>query len=74
MGVLVGFKNFVTHFLDEALFYDVAHINDLPLLGNAHVALGILSSYVTCQPSYVTWTISSYSFLSLLVGFDKRVM
>jgi hypothetical protein len=34
------------HFLDEALFHDVVHIDDLPLLGDAHVALGILPSCV----------------------------
>jgi len=34
------------HFLDEALFQNLSHINDIPLLGNAQVALSILSSYV----------------------------
>jgi hypothetical protein len=60
--------------LDEVLFQNMAHIDDLPLLGDAHVALGILSSCVTCQPSYFTWTILPYSFLSLLASFDKKVM
>ncbi len=51
------------------------HIDDLPLLGDAQVALGILSSCVIRQPSYLTWTMpSSSSFLSFLVGFNKRVM
>jgi hypothetical protein len=27
--VLVGFYDFATHFLDEALFQDMAHINDI---------------------------------------------
>jgi len=36
------------HFLDEALSQNMAHIDDLPLLGDAHVALSILSSFVTC--------------------------
>jgi hypothetical protein len=31
----VGFQGFVTHFLDEVLFQDVLHINDLLLLGDA---------------------------------------
>jgi hypothetical protein len=33
-GVLVGFQDFVTHFLNEVLFQDVMHINDLPFLGD----------------------------------------
>ncbi len=32
LGVLVGFQDFVTHFLDEALSQDVAHIDDFPFL------------------------------------------
>jgi hypothetical protein len=50
----MGFHDFVTHFLDEALYQDVVHINDFRFLGDAHLALGILSSYVTCRPSYIT--------------------
>jgi len=42
----VGFQDFATHFLDEVLFQDMAHIDDLPLLENAQVVLGILSSCV----------------------------
>ncbi len=34
-GVLVGFQDFVTHFLNEVLFQDVTHIDDFPLLGDA---------------------------------------
>jgi hypothetical protein len=34
LGVLVGFKNFVTHFLDEVLFQNVMHIDDFSLLGD----------------------------------------
>jgi hypothetical protein len=57
------------------LFQDVAHINDLLFLGNARIALGILSSFVACQPSYFTWTKLFFSsFLSLLVGFNKTIM
>jgi len=48
LGVLTGFQIFVTHFLDEVLFQDVVHMDNLPLLGNAQVALGILSSCVIC--------------------------
>jgi hypothetical protein len=72
--VLVGFQNFVTHFLDEALFQNVAHINDLLFLGNTQVALVILSSCVKYQPSCFTRTIPPSSFLSFLVNFDMRVM
>jgi hypothetical protein len=62
-------------FLDEILFQDVAHINDL-LLGDTQVALGILSSCVIRQPFYLTQiqTILPFSFLFFLVGFNKRVM
>jgi hypothetical protein len=37
----MGFQDFVTHFLDEALSQNMAHINDLLLLGNTQVVLGI---------------------------------
>ncbi len=45
-NVPMGFQDFATHFLDETLFQDMAHIDDLPLLRDAQVALGILSSCV----------------------------
>jgi hypothetical protein len=44
----VGSQDFATHFWDEALFQDVVHIDDLPFLKNAKVALGILFSCVIC--------------------------
>jgi hypothetical protein len=44
--VLVGSQDFTTHFLDEALSQEVAYIDDLLLLGNTQVILGILSSCV----------------------------
>jgi hypothetical protein len=67
----MSFQDFATHFLDE----DVVHIDDLLLLRDTHIALGILTSCVTHKPLYLTWTIpSSSSFLSLLAGFSKRVM
>jgi len=52
------------------------HIDDLLFLGNTQVALGILSSCVVRQPFYLTWIILPFSssFLSLLVGFDKKIM
>jgi hypothetical protein len=63
------------HFLDEALFQNVSHIDDISLLGDTQVALGILFSYVVCQPSYLTQIIAlSSSFLSFLAGFNKKVM
>jgi hypothetical protein len=34
LSVPMGFQNFATHFLNEALFQNVAHIDDLPLLGH----------------------------------------
>jgi hypothetical protein len=57
LGVLVGFQNFVTYFLDKILSQDAVHINDLFLLGNTQVALGILFSCVVCQLSYLNQTI-----------------
>jgi hypothetical protein len=74
LGVLVGFQDFTTHFLDEVLFQDVTHINNLILLEDTHVALGILSSCVACWPFYFTWTIPPSLFMSLLASFDKRIM
>jgi len=75
LGVPIGFQGFVTFFLDEILSQDVVHINDLLILGNAQIALGILFSFVTRQPSYLTQTIFPSSFfLFFLVGFNKKVM
>jgi hypothetical protein len=42
----MGFQDFTTHFLDKALFQDVAHIDDFPFLEDAQVILGILFSCV----------------------------
>jgi hypothetical protein len=42
------------HFLDEVLFQDVVHINDLPFLGDTQTALGILSSCVVRRPFNLT--------------------
>jgi hypothetical protein len=72
--VLMGFQNFVTHFLDEALFQDMPHINNLLFLGDTQVTLGILSSCVNHQPSNLIQTIPPSSFMSFLVSFDMRVM
>jgi hypothetical protein len=71
LSVLVGFQGFVTHFLDEVLFQDVVHINDLFLLGDTKVALGILSSLVIRQPSYLTWTIL-ISIMSFFGEFQQE--
>jgi hypothetical protein len=75
LGVLVGFQDFATHFLDETLFQGMTHIDDLPLLGDTQVALDILFSCVICQPFYFTQTIYIFSsFLFFLAGFDNKVM
>jgi hypothetical protein len=75
LGMPMGSQDFALHFLDETLCQDVVHIDDIFLLRNAQVDLGILSSCVACRLSYFTWTIPpSSSFLSLLAGFKKRVM
>ncbi len=54
LGVPMGFQEFAMHFLDEVLSQDVAHIDDLSLLEDAQVVLGILSSCITHRPSYLT--------------------
>ncbi len=69
-----GFSRLYHTFLDEVLSQDVVHINDLLLLGNAQVALCILSSCVDCRLFYLTWTILHFSFLFLLVSFNKKVI
>jgi len=45
--VPMGSQNFATHFLDETLSQDMAHINDLSLLGDTRVVLDILFSCAT---------------------------
>jgi hypothetical protein len=50
----MGFQDFAMHFWNEALFQDVAHINDLLLLRDAQVVLDILSSCVVHRPFYLT--------------------
>jgi hypothetical protein len=47
----------------------MVHIDDLPFLGNAQVALGILSSFVICQPFYF-FTDNTFFFF-LLVSFGE---
>ncbi len=62
------FKTLPWIFLDETLFQNVVHVNNFPLLGDvAHVALGILSSCVVCQPFYLT-----YFFLISFGGFPHE--
>jgi hypothetical protein len=67
-------QNFATHFLDEALSQNMAHIDDLFFLGNLPVALSILASSVIRRPLYLIRTLPPSSFMSLLVGFDRKVM
>jgi len=75
LGVSAGSQDFATHFLDEALFHNVTHIDDLSFLQDAQVALGVLFSYVAHRLSYLTRTVSPFSsLLFLLVGFDKRII
>jgi hypothetical protein len=37
LNVPVGFQDFATHVLNEALFQDMVYINDLPFLGDTQV-------------------------------------
>jgi hypothetical protein len=50
----------------------MTHIDDLPLLEDTLVALGILSSCVVCWPFCLTWTslffLLSYFFWRVLTG------
>jgi hypothetical protein len=70
--MLMSSQDFDTHFFDEVLIQDMAHINDLLFLGDTQVVLGILSS---CVASYLTWTILlSFSFLFFLASFNMKVM
>jgi hypothetical protein len=54
LGVPTSSQNFAIHFFDKVLSQDVAHIDDLPFLGDAQIALGILSSCVVHQLFYFT--------------------
>jgi hypothetical protein len=45
----MGFQIFVTHSLDEVLFQDVTHIDDLFILGDAQVALALGNVSITFQ-------------------------
>jgi len=74
LGVPTGSQNFVTNFLNEVLSQNVAHIHDLPLLGDAHAVLGILSLCVAHRPSYVTQIVPLSSFMFFLASFDKKIM
>jgi hypothetical protein len=47
-GVLVSYQDFITHFLDEALFHNMAYIDDFLLMKNFQVALDILFWSVSC--------------------------
>ncbi len=38
LGVLLGFHDFTMHFLDEVLFQDMTHIDDIFFLGDPKVA------------------------------------
>jgi hypothetical protein len=45
-----------------------------PSFGRCPCCFGILFSCVIHWPSYFTWTIPPFSFLSLLASFNKKVM
>jgi hypothetical protein len=72
LGVLMGFQDFATHFLDEVLFQDMAHINNLSFLGDTQVTLGILSSCVV-QSTFLSHTdnISFFLFFFYQVSIRK---
>jgi hypothetical protein len=53
-GCASGFLGLCHTFLDEVLSQDVAHIDDLPFMGDVQVTLGILSSCVIHRPFYFT--------------------
>jgi hypothetical protein len=72
LGVPMSFQDFVTHFLDEALFQNEVHIDIFPPLGNIQVVLGFLFSCVIRQFSYLTQIVLPFSLLSLMVGFNNK--
>jgi hypothetical protein len=64
----MGFQDFATHFLDETLFQDVAHIDDFFFLTYDHVFLGI------CLHVYfIDLFISHIQYLFLLSCFFWQI-
>jgi len=69
LGVLMGSQDFVTHFLNEVLFQDVAHIDNLPFLGIAQIALGIF--FFMCHSLTFLFHLDSTSFFFPHVFFSQ---
>jgi hypothetical protein len=55
--------------LDEVLSQDMAHIDDLPLLGDAHVALG--NFFFMCSSSTFVFHLDNTSFFFLPISFGE---
>jgi len=84
--VPIGSQGFVTFLLDEILSQDMAHINDLLILGSAQVALGILFSFVAHQLlislkqyfllllSYFFWWVSIKKLCRCVGHYGSKVM
>jgi len=45
--VPMGSQDYATHFLDLALFQNMVHIDDILLIGDTQVVMGILFSSIT---------------------------
>jgi hypothetical protein len=74
-GCVSGFQNFATHFLDDVLFQDVTHIDDLPLLGDAHVCFEYF--VLMCSSSTFVFHLDNifvFFLLSFLVSFNRKIM
>jgi len=65
----MGSQDYATHFLDLALFQNMVHIDDILLIGDTQVVMGILFSSITHWPSNFTQTVISSSFF--FVSFGK---
>jgi hypothetical protein len=72
----MGSEDFVTHFLNEVLFQDVVHIDDIIILRNTQIALGILFSCVTNRPCYLIRKIplSFFFHIYFWANFNNKVM
>jgi len=71
-GCASGFQNFATHFthfLDDVLFQDAMHIDDLPLLGDAHVCFEHF--VLMCSSSTFVFHLDNTFIFFLLVFFGE---
>ncbi|KAJ7570685.1 hypothetical protein O6H91_01G131400 [Diphasiastrum complanatum] len=74
LGIPIGFSDFVASSLRDTLGVHLRHADLLPKLGNAQVALGILTQCFTQRPSYILRCVPpSPDVLALLQDFDNAL-